>query len=353
MKVDFGGGDEIAFERIGKAGVVTLTRTKALNALTHGMVKALAVALTQWADESDVAVVVVKAEGRAFSAGGDILDVYRRGKAGEHPVGFFADEYRLNAQIQCYPKPYISLIDGIVMGGGVGISFHGSHRIISENALFAMPEVGIGFFPDVGMTYTLPRLPGRTGTYLALTGATIGAGDALALGLATHCVRADAFDSIVAALGEGEGIDAVLDRYADAAPPTGPMVAERDLIDACFAEPSVSDILARLDGAAAQGAAFAADTAALLRSRSPTSLCIAHAQMWRGLTLSFAECIAAETRLAAFLMHGHDFFEGVRAALIDKDGAPAWQPASLDAVDHAAIAHAFAPTGGPAPRSEP
>ena len=148
--MDFGGGDEIRFERLGRAGVVTLTRPKALNAITHNMVKALGKALDAWEEDASINVVVVKAEGRAFSAGGDILQVYEAGRAGKAPVDFFADEYRLNARIARFKKPYVALIDGIVMGGGVGISFHGSHRVMTENAQFAMPEVGIGFFPDVG-----------------------------------------------------------------------------------------------------------------------------------------------------------------------------------------------------------
>lgn len=154
--MDFGGDDEIRFERSGAAGVVTLTRPQALNALTHKMVLALSRALTAWQVDRDVALVVLKAEGRAFCAGGDILKVYEAGRLGNPPIDFFADEYRLNAQIARFPKPYISLIDGIVMGGGVGLSFHGSHRVLTENAQFAMPEVGIGFFPDVGGSHLLP-----------------------------------------------------------------------------------------------------------------------------------------------------------------------------------------------------
>ena len=177
--MDFGGGDEIRFERIGLAGIVTLTRPAALNAVTHRMIKALAEALQAWRDDPAVAVVVIKGEGRAFSAGGDILAVYEAGRRGAPPVDFFADEYRLNAYISAYPKPYVALIDGIVMGGGVGISFHGSHRVLTENAVFAMPEVGIGFFPDVGGSHLLPDLGECFGLYLGLTGKRVRWGDAL------------------------------------------------------------------------------------------------------------------------------------------------------------------------------
>jgi len=189
--MDFDGGDEIRFERSGRAGVVTLTRPQALNAVTHRMVRALDKALHAWERDDGVDVVLVKAEGRAFSAGGDILHIYQAGRAGEAPVEFFADEYRLNAHINSFKKPYVALIDGIVMGGGVGISFHGSHRVMTENAQFAMPEVGIGFFPDVGASHLLPDLGGSFGMYLALTGNRIRYGDALWSGLATHAIKAE------------------------------------------------------------------------------------------------------------------------------------------------------------------
>ncbi|MDO9428740.1 MAG: enoyl-CoA hydratase/isomerase family protein [Methylobacterium sp.] len=349
--------EDILFARRGAVGLVTLNRPRALNALSLAMIAALHAQLRAWETDAAITRIVLRGTGsRAFCAGGDVRALHALAKAGRHAEvdAFWHGEYGLDACIQAYPKPIVSLIDGLCMGGGNGLSLHGSHRVASEGYRFAMPEVGIGFFPDVGMTYALPRLPGRTGTYLALTGATLGPGDALALGLATHHAPAGRFDAIVADLAGGGAVDAVLAGHAEPPPPTGPVTAERAVIDACFAGPGVADILARLDGAAGSG--FAADTAALLRTRSPTSLCIAHAQMRRGATMTFAQAIAVETRLAAWLMDGHDFFEGVRAALIDKDGAPAWRPATLEAVDHAAIARIFeapfAATGGPAPRSD-
>ncbi len=187
--VDFGGGDEVRFERMGAAGVITMTRPNALNALTHHMVKAISRALHHWHHDKAVAAVVIKGEGRAFSAGGDLMAIYNG--RDDPPVDFFADEYRLNAQIEAYPKPYVALIDGIVMGGGVGVSFHGSHRVVTENAQFAMPEVGIGFFPDVGASHLLPDLADNYGMYLGLTGARVKWGDALFSGLATHAVKAE------------------------------------------------------------------------------------------------------------------------------------------------------------------
>jgi enoyl-CoA hydratase len=352
------GADEadILFAPHGAVGLVILNRPRALNALSLAMIQAMHTQLQAWAADHVITRVVVRgAGGRAFCAGGDVRAIHALARAGRDAEvdAFWHGEYGLDALVQAYPKPIVSLIDGIVMGGGNGISLHGSHRVASEGYRFAMPEVGIGFFPDVGMTYALPRLPHRAGSYLALTGATIGAGDALALGLATHFVPAARFDAVVADLAGGGAIEAVLAAQAEAPPPPGPVIAHHALIEACFSEADVPGILARLDRmadgtASAPETAFAAETAALLRTRSPTSLCIAHLQMQRGPTMTFAACMAAETRLAAFLMRGHDFFEGVRAALIDKDGTPAWRPGSLDGVDGAAIRATF--EGGSADR---
>lgn len=337
---------EILFERRGGAGLVTLNRPRALNALTLAMIEALHARLDAWARDDSIACIVVRGRGgRAFCAGGDVrslYDLHRAGRVAETRP-FWLAEYRLVARVARYPKPYISLIDGLVMGGGVGISLHGSHRVSGDSYSLAMPEVGIGLFPDVGMTYALPRLPGRTGSYLALTGARIGAGDALAVGLATHHAAAADFDAIVEALAEGEAIDAVLRRHAAPPPAAGPLVAERAVIDAAFAGESVPAVLARLDEAAAAGSVFAGETAALMRTRSPTSLCIAHEQMRRGPDLDCATAILTEFRLAIRAMQGADFFEGVRAMLVDKDGAPSWQPAELDAVSPEAIQAAFRP----------
>ncbi|SFH10051.1 enoyl-CoA hydratase/isomerase family protein [Methylobacterium gossipiicola] len=353
-----GADDDILFARHGAAGLITLNRPRALNALSLAMIRAMHARLSAWATDDTVTRVVVRGTGgRAFCAGGDVRAIHALATAGRDAEvdAFWHGEYALDALVQGYDKPIVSLIDGIAMGGGNGISLHGRHRIAAEGYRFAMPEVGIGFFPDVGMTHALPRLPHRAGHYLALTGATIGPGDALALGLATHAVPAARFDDLVADLALGDDVADTLAAYADTPPPPGPVMAHRALIDACFSEADVPGILSRLDAAAHDGslsaadAAFARETAALMRTRSPTSLCIAHLQMQRGAAMSFAACMAAEARLAAFLMRGHDFFEGVRAALIDKDGAPVWNPARLDDVDGAAIRSAFEGSNGLAP----
>ncbi len=344
---------EILCERRGAVGHVTLNRPKALNALTLVMVRDLRTALDAWATDAEVTCVVVTGAGeRAFCAGGDIRQAHALGTSGriDEARTFFREEYALNALIARYPKPYVALIDGIVMGGGVGVSVHGSHRVAGERTALAMPETGIGFFPDVGATYALPRLPGRAGAYLALTGERILQGDVLALGLATHAAAAADFPTITAALMAGEPVDAVLARHHPEAPPApGPVAAARAEIDACFGADGVPGVLARLDAGAAAGSAFCARTAATIRTRSPTSLAIAYEQMRRGGALSFPEAMLAEYRILCRILEGREFYEGVRAVLIDRDNRPAWSPADLEAVDPAAVARAFEPLPGPEP----
>ena len=341
--IDFGGGDEIRFEQLGKAGVVTLTRPRALNAVTHTMVTALSKALDAWEADAGVNVVVVKAEGRAFSAGGDILHIYEAGRTGQPPVDFFADEYRLNARIARFKKPYVALIDGIVMGGGVGISFHGSHRVLTENAQFAMPEVGIGFFPDVGASHLLPDLGGSFGMYLALTGSRIRYGDALWSGLATHTIKSEDQAGLLDELATSNDPNAELrDFFIPAKRET-----ERQDLDAIarhFSQGSLAEIIASLEQAADRDA-FAAKTLATIRTRSPTSLHVAWREISAGSTLSMDECMKMEFRILNRMLAGHDFYEGIRAAIIDKGSTPDWRPASLEDVSAADIDAYFAPLG--------
>jgi enoyl-CoA hydratase len=337
--------DEIICERRGRAGLVTLNRPGALNALTLDMVRGLRAALDGWAIDDRVACVIVQGSGeKAFCAGGDIRRLHDLGRAGEHDeqMTFWREEYALNVLIRAYPKPYVAIVDGIVMGGGVGVSLHGSHRVAGERYLFAMPEVGIGFFPDVGATWALPRLPGETGTYIALTGDRVRAADAVALGLATHASASSEIEGIVARLCGGESVDDVLGAPSSSAA-GGPILAERETIDRCFGGDSVSDILNQLDAAADSGSAFAEKTAATIRSKSPTSLCIAFEQMRRGRHLDFSEAMLTEYRIVSRIARGHDFYEGVRAVIIDKDNAPRWNPAGLDEVSPEAIGAYFAP----------
>jgi enoyl-CoA hydratase len=322
-----------------------LNRPKALNALTLGMVRIMHEALDAWEHDQAVKCVVVSAAGdRAFCAGGDIRNLYDLGLAGrvDEALQFWWEEYPLNVRIKRYPKPYVALIDGIVMGGGVGVSLHGSHRIAGERYAFAMPEVGIGFFPDVGATYALPRLPGNVGTYLALTGARVGQGDALALGLATHTAKSAALADIEQALIAGEPVAHVLSTHAGA-PKAGQLGEHRAAIEACFSGARVSDIITALEGAMVRGSAFASDAAAAMATKSPTSLAIALEQMRRGGELSFEDAMRAEFRIVSRIVLGHDFYEGVRALIVDKDQATVWEPAAIGDVTDAAVAAYFAP----------
>jgi len=339
---------DLLFERRGAAGLVTLNRPHALNAVSLAMVRELTRQLVEWEREPRVSrVVVVSNDARAFSAGGDLRALYHFGRARryEEALGYFREEYALNARIKRYPKPYVALIDGIVMGGGVGISVHGSHRVAGDKFSFAMPEVGIGFFPDVGATFALPRLPGKLGSYCALTGERVNAADGVAAGVATHRVPSARFADLIEALCRGDPVAAVLAAYAQD-PSGGPLAARSTTIAALFGGERIEDILAALDTAAAGGAAdagFARASAALIRTKSPTSLKIALAQMQRGGALDFAECMRTEFRIVSRVVRGHDFYEGIRAVIIDKDQAPRWEPPALQAVSATDVERHFAP----------
>ena len=329
---------DIRFERRAALAIVTLDRPQALNALTLEMARQLDARLVEWAGDPKIAVVMIRgAGGRAFCAGGDIRALYDAGKHGEaYAADFYRTEYRLNHRIKTYGKPYVALIDGIVMGGGVGLSIHGSRRVVTERCQFAMPETGIGFFPDVGGSWFLPRCPGALGLYLGLTGARIAAADMLYCGLATHHVRHERLNAW-ANLG-ADAIDGWLEENSvDAGQP--PLAQHREVIDRCFAADGVEDILANLE---ADGTAWAQETAAVLRRKSPTSLKVAMRQLQIGRRLTdFADAMRMEYRLARHFMAAADFYEGVRAAVIDKDQAPRWQPASLVEVSDEVVAGYF------------
>ncbi len=339
------------FERRGAAGIVTLNRPQALNAVTHGMVRSLRAQLDAWADDPAVTRVVIAAAGeRAFSAGGDIRALYDLGRAGRHEeaLQFWRDEYPLNAAIKRFRKPYVALIDGIVMGGGVGVSVHGSHRVAGDRFQFAMPEVGIGFFPDVGATWFLARLPGELGAYCALTGERFGIADACAAGLATHRIPSARFAALLDGLAGTVSVDVVLAAFAEPAG-AGPIAARRGTIDRLFKGDRVADILAALDRAAASpgsDAEWAAKTAASMRTKSPLSLKLALAQVRRGKTWDFETCMRAEFRIVSRVIKGHDFYEGVRAVIVDKDNKPRWSPATLEGVSEAEVERHFASLGG-------
>ena len=333
----------IFFEKRGGLGLITLNRPKALNALTHGMCLGMLKALTAWAEDDGVKAVAIRGAGpRAFCAGGDIraMAESNRDKT-QTAANFLRDEYRLNAMIGAYGKPYVALTHGVVMGGGAGVSVHGSHRLGDEDLAFAMPETGIGFMPDIGSSFFLSRCPGESGLYLGLTGNRIGLGDALALGLMTHSVSAASHEEIIARLAGGEPPDAAIAAFARAKPPE-PLAEHRGRIDTIFAAPSVEGVLERLDR---DGGEFAADAARVMRGRSPTSLKLTFALLRRGKSLSRDACLKMEYRAGSRRVMESDFQEGARAQLLDKDGKPRWRPDSLAGVKDADISAYFASLG--------
>jgi enoyl-CoA hydratase len=338
---------EILFEQRGAAGVVTLNRPQSLNALTRNMVRQLQARLEAWRNDPAITrVVVTAAPGRAFCAGGDLREIYDLGRAGRQNEAliFFREEYGLNATIKHYPKPYVSLIDGIVMGGGVGISVHGSCRVATDNFTFAMPEVGIGFFPDVGTTWFLSRMPDEIGTYCALTGGRLKTADAIGTHIATHYVPAEHLTELHDVLCDNAPIDAIMAAFARPQK-EGPVMARRAAINRLFAATTIEDILVALDAEADGGrtdAEWASQTAAAMRTKAPLSLKLALAQMRRGKHWSFNECMRAEFRIVSRVLHGHDFYEGVRAVIIDKDNHPRWRPDRIEAVDSMEIERHFA-----------
>ncbi|MEM1047730.1 MAG: enoyl-CoA hydratase/isomerase family protein [Pseudomonadota bacterium] len=329
---------------VGRAGVLTLDKPETLNALTHGMVRTIAAHLDLWQDDPRVCHVIIRSSGgRAFSAGGDIRDLYLRGRTEYDDVlGFFAEEYRLNTRIREYPKPYIALIDGIVMGGGVGVSVNGRYRVGTPAMRFAMPEVGIGFFPDVGATYFLPRFPGWYGRYCALTGARLKQAEAAASGVITHCIDTDRLEALFAALTASDDAPAVLEEMCDASG-NDPALPDRDILDRAFAGETVEAILERLDG---ERASVCAEAAATIRAKSPTSVKIALRQMQVGAGQAFRDCMTVEFRIVSRVLRGHDFYEGVRATIVDKDNRPAWRPDDLAGVSAEAIDAYFEPADG-------
>jgi enoyl-CoA hydratase len=309
------------------------------------MVRAADAALDAWEHDPAVTRILVKgAGGKAFCAGGDIRALHDMGKAGEldEPRRFWRAEYTLNHRLKTFAKPIVALIDGIVMGGGVGMSIHGSHRVASEKLMFAMPEVGIGFFPDVGASWFLPRIPDNLGRYLALTGARIGQADAMMLGLATHPASSARMAELEETLTTDEPADAVLERFR-VDPGPAPLDAHRALILEAFGEASVPAVMNRLGQFALGGSEFAAKTLETMRTKSPTSMAIALEQMRRGAAMTFSEAMRMELRIVHRIAEGTDFYEGVRAVIIDKDQQPRWRPASPEEVDPAEVARYFAP----------
>ena len=316
-----------------RVGRIQLNRPKALNALDLQMVQLIHAALDDFRDDPAVHAVVIEGGGRGFCAGGDVRAIRDHGMAGEaEPIReFFAAEYALNQAIAEYPKPYVALIDGVCMGGGIGISVHGSHRVATENSAFAMPETAIALFPDIGCTYILPRLPGALGMYLALTGARLTGADAVHAGFATHYVPSAKLPELGAAIAR-DGVT-VIAEFAEILPAFS-LEQFRPVIDAAFSAASVAGIIAALK---ADGSDFAQTTLATLRAVSPSSVHWSFEIIRSGALRNLQQCLAAELALVRKVAMHPEFHEGVRAVLVDKDRNPKWQPADLDSVDPAAV----------------
>lgn len=339
---------EVLLETRGAAGVITLNRPKALNALNLPMVREILPRLREWAKDPAITRVIIKGAGdRAFCAGGDVRALHDLGRAGRvgEALQFWREEYVLNDYIGSLPKPYISLIDGICMGGGFGLSAHGQYRVAGDRYLFAMPEVNIGLIPDVGGSHVLPRLPGAFGHFLALTATRIHAPAAHACGLATHVAHTEAFPALEEALCAGGDVDTVLAEHC-VLPGDSAFVPHLDFIAEAFGQESLPGIFSALETAAGNGgkhAEFAATCLKAMRAASPTSLLLVMEQMRRGGRQDLSACMKMEMRMVSRIAEDGDFYEGVRAVLVDKDNSPRWNPTRLEDVDPAAIAHHFDP----------
>jgi len=332
---------EVLFERRGGLGVVTLNRPQAVNALTAGMASAMLVQLTLWADDDAVAAVLVRGAGdRGLCAGGDIVAIYRDMlDGGDATADFWAEEYRMNALISGYPKPYVAFMDGLVLGGGVGISAHGSLRIVTERTRMGMPETTIGFVPDVGGTLLLSRSPGESGTHAALTGAHLSGADALFLGLADHFVPSAKLAELAEAL-EGEAADDAVAGFAGEAPPSV-LAAQQEWIDACYSSDDAGEIVRRLRAVGGE----ASDAADTIEAKSPTAVKVALESLRRVRGLGLEEALEQEYRVGLRFLAGPDFREGIRAQVVDKDRNPHWQPAALAEVSRDDVESYFEPLG--------
>lgn len=346
--------DEILLERQGGLGIVTLNRPQALNTLSLAMYRRFDPQLVAWGEDENVRAIIVRGAGdRSFCAGGDVRAIFdaRRegGGSGDYKADFFREEYRLIERVHRFPKPYIALVDGITMGGGCGVSINGRFRVATERTVFAMPEVHIGLFPDVGASRFLNLCPGRIGLYLALTGTRVRAADALYCGFATHYVPHACLGELTAALAaldwKGDTdrqVEAVIARFAAKAGEAR-LPALQAQIDRCFAGASVEAIVAVLGR---ERAPWAEEALAAISRASPMSLKITLRQLMLGRGMSVEEALTLEYRMTQHVMAGLDFFEGIRALLVDKDNRPRWEHASLEAVSEAEVARYFESLGG-------
>lgn len=338
---------DISIRKDGKAGRITLTRPKALNAMTYEMCLAIEDAVDAWADDDTVELIIIDAEGdKAFCAGGDIAELYDTGTKGdfEYARRFWRDEYRLNAKIAEYPKPYVAFMQGFVMGGGVGISCHGHPRIVCESSQIAMPECGIGLVPDVGGTYLLAKAPGRLGEYLGTTGTRMNAGDAIHAGFADHFIPQEKWADLIAQLSETGDLSLI--ERATETPPEGKVSPQQAEIDAHFGGETLLDILNSLKSSDSE---FAAQALKALSRGSPLSMACTIEMLHRlqGPAADIRRALDLEYRFTHRAMEKGDFLEGIRAAVIDKDRSPKWQH-SLDNPPQLAATQMLMPLGADA-----
>ncbi|MFJ4593086.1 MULTISPECIES: enoyl-CoA hydratase/isomerase family protein [unclassified Kitasatospora] len=336
---------EVQVSLDGGVGRIVLNRPRALNSLTHGMITTVHATLAEWAADDRVRTVVLTGAGeRGLCAGADLRALHDDVKAGGAGTrAFFRDEYRLNALIAHYPKPYVAVMDGITMGGGIGLSAHGAVRIVTERSTVAMPETRIGLVPDVGGSRLLALAPGELGTHLGLTSASMGPGDALLCGFADHFVPSARIAALLDALAESPDPAAVVAAHAEPAP-GAPLAEQRGWIDACYAADSVAEIVERLLNS---GVAEAKEAAELVLGNSPTAVTVTLAALRRARTLPSLEAVLdQEYRVSCAALGGHDLVEGIRAQVIDKDRTPRWSPATLAEVGEADVARFLAPRVG-------
>ncbi|KAM4731911.1 3-hydroxyisobutyryl-CoA hydrolase, mitochondrial [Anableps anableps] len=344
---------EVLLEKAGRAAVITMNRPKVLNALNLSMIRQIYPQLKKWENDSETDMVIIKAAGgKAFCAGGDIRAVTEAGKAGDSLAqDFFREEYMLNNAIGSYKKPYVAIIDGITMGGGVGLSVHGRFRVATEKTLFAMPETAIGLFPDVGGGYFLPRLRGKLGLFLALTGFRLKGRDVQRAGVATHFVESKKIPELEKQLVDLKApSDADVSRLLESFQKQSALDSDKPFlldkhasdINRLFGSSSVEEIMQNLKADASE---FATKQAEILSRMSPTSLKITFKQLQAGAALSLQDVLVMEYRLSQACMRGHDFYEGVRAVLIDKDQCPRWNPASLEEVSDQFVDECFGALG--------
>ena len=340
--------DEIQYRVIGNLGHITLNRPKALNALTYAMCEKITELLLEWEDNSEIGAVLIDGAGdRAFCAGGDVILLHDSGKAGDSRAEeFWRIEYALNELIHCYSKPYISLIDGFVMGGGVGLSVHGRYRVAGDATVFAMPETGIGYFPDVGGTFFLPRLGMSVGQWLGLTGARLNVGQTCDIGIANLYVPTDKHSDLIEALGVADldGTDSRVNKVLEAfsqIPPAHDAIPKAIKAFNCG---SVPEILLSLDR---DNSEWAAKQAKNIRRKSPIAMCVTFEALKRGINMTFRQVMTQELDISLNFLRTQDFYEGIRSQLIDKDRNPKWSHSSVDEVSPAQVEQLFRKTANP------